>query len=269
MKQNNIQTKSRFVTFILSFLPGLAHFYLGYADRAITYLGIIVMGLIASVVMGVTLVGGFALVLFTGGYLLVGLIALIDAFSLINKGSMHNSSENFSHETNSDFIQGGADMQNASFLNKKLITLALSIVPGAGHMYLGQQKKGLSFMTMFFATIFFMGWLRLNFLIFLLPVIWFYVFFDAFHLVNGQETEDFDIVSFLPQVSNSLIGKVLIGLGVVVIFNNIFYPVIRDFLDYRLVNYMQTSIVAIILIIIGIKMLKTKKEILRGDQDED
>lgn len=265
-----MKKKSKFIAFLLSFIPGLSHFYLGYPDRGIIYFAVIAAGVIASLGLGFGFVGGFAIMLFIGGYLIVGLIALIDAFSLINKQNIYNNGESFSQGENSNFKEGDeAIMQETSFSNKKLITLALSVVPGAGHMYLGQQKKGLSFMSTFFFTIFFMGWLRLNFLIFLLPVIWFYVFFDAFHLVNGQETEDFDIVSFLPKVSNSLIGKVFIGLGILIIFNNIFYPLINQFLDYRFVNYLQTSIVAIIFIIIGIKMLKTRKEILRGDEDEN
>lgn len=264
-----MKQKSKVITFMLSFIPGLSHFYLKYPDRGIIYLLITGVALIGTTGLAVLFGDDAVLLLFIAAYPIIWLISLIDVFSIINKQTVYNNGEMFSQIEDDSFKQGGVEMQESSFLNKKLITLALSVVPGAGHMYLGHQKKGLSFMSAFFFTIFFMGWLRLNFLIFLLPVIWFYVFFDAFHLVNGQETEDFDIVSFLPQVSNSLIGKVLIGLGVIVIFNNIFYPVIMYFLDYRFVNYIQTSIVAIILIAIGIRMLKTKKEILRGENDEN
>lgn len=257
-----MKQKSRFITFLLSFIPGMSHFYVGYPDRGLIYL--ILTGVVFIGTMGLVFLfhSGQALLIFVAAYPIIWLISLIDVFSVINKKQLS--------EEAIDFIEGDEIiMGETSFLNKKLITLALSIIPGAGHMYLGQQKKGLSFMSMFFFTIFFMGWLRLSFLIFLLPVIWFYVFFDAFHIVNGEETEDFDIINFLPKVSNSLIGKVLIGIGIVIIFNNIFYPLVQEFLDYRFVNYIQTSIVALIFIIIGIKMLKTKKEILRGEEDED
>lgn len=254
--------KSKFLTFLLSFIPGMSHFYIGYGDRGLIYLILTVAIFVGSLGLAFVFNTDQAFVIFIAAYPIIWLISLIDAFSVINKLSINAAQE--------DHIEGEEKkVEPTSFLNKKMITLALSIVPGAGHMYLGQQKKGLSFMSIFFFTIFFMGWLRLNFLIFLLPVIWFYVFFDAFHLVNGEDTEDFDIVSFLPKVSNSLIGKVLIGIGIIIFFNNIFYPIIADFLDYRFVNYIQTSIVAIIFIVIGIKMLKTKKEILRGEGDEN
>ncbi len=60
---------------------------------------------------------------------------------------------------------------------KKTIAMALSIIPGAGHMYLGYQKKGLIIMGGFFFTIFFMGWLNISLFLFVLPLIWFYSFF--------------------------------------------------------------------------------------------
>lgn len=256
-----MKQKSKFLTFLLSFIPGLSHFYIGYPDRGIIYLILTGVAFIGTMGLVFLFHSGQAFLIFVVAYPIIWLISLIDVFSVIDKSMANTKQDNFT--------QGGERMEPTSFINKKMITLALSIVPGAGHMYLGEQKKGLSFMSMFFFTIFFMGWLRISFLIFLLPVIWFYVFFDAFHLVNGGETEDFDIISFLPKVSNSLIGKVLIGIGIIIIFNNVFYPLVQEFLNYRFVNYIQTSILAIIFIIIGVKMLKTKKEILRGEEDED
>lgn len=256
--------KSKFITFLLSFIPGLAHFYIGYGDRGLIYMLIIIAGLIVSLGLGFTFLGGGAAALFLMGYLLVWLISLIDVFSVLNKRSRYAQT--------SSYQEGEEEtMENTSFLNKKVIALALSIVPGAGHMYLGQQKKGLTYMSMFFFSIFFMGWLRLSFLIFLLPVIWFYVFFDAFHIVNGNDVEeDFDLVSFLPKISNSLIGKLLIFIGVIIIFNNVFYPLVVEYfeLGYRFINYIQTSILALVFIVIGLRMLKTKKEIIRGEEDE-
>ena len=256
--------KSKFITFLLSFIPGLSHFYIGYGDRGLLYMLIIIAGLIVSLGLGFTFLGGGAAALFLMGYLLVWLISLIDVFSVLNKRTRY--------EQASSYQEGEEEtMENTSFLNKKMIALALSIVPGAGHMYLGQQKKGLTYMSMFFFSIFFMGWLRLSFLIFLLPVIWFYVFFDAFHIVNGNDIEeDFDLVNFLPKISNSLIGKLLIFIGIIIIFNNVFYPLVTQYfeLGYMFINYIQTSILALVFIVIGVRMLKTKKEIIRGEEDE-
>ncbi len=53
-----------------------------------------------------------------------------------------------------------------------------SMVPGAGHMYMGYMKLGLAFMTAFFGNIFLVDGVSHRFA-FLFPVIWFYSFFDA------------------------------------------------------------------------------------------
>ncbi|WP_258112775.1 hypothetical protein [Alicyclobacillus sp. SP_1] len=61
----------------------------------------------------------------------------------------------------------------------KFVTFLLSVfVPGLGHLYLGLQRRGLSFMISFFACIAF-SWLLTFIFPFLLAVIWFYALFDA------------------------------------------------------------------------------------------
>ena len=69
-------------------------------------------------------------------------------------------------------------------------------LPGAGHMYLGFMKMGLSFMIMFFGVcgLAFIADALLYFLvmpiIMVLPVIWFYAFFDCINK-NGASDEEF------------------------------------------------------------------------------
>ncbi|NLV89637.1 MAG: hypothetical protein GX021_09800 [Tissierellia bacterium] len=265
-----MRRKSKFVTFILSFIPGLSHFYLGYADRGFLYL----------LILGMLCVGTIGLAILTGAdkflTLLVGipiiwLVALIDAFSIINTLRYGDSSE----------VESNFYSEEARLFNKKIITLALSIIPGAGHMYLGYQKKGLIFMAGFFFTIFFMGWLNLSFLLFILPLIWFYSFFDAFHTFNGNNVEDMDISNILPSIQHKHIGIGLIVLGVLIGFQNALLPVARQLLHsifdyniiYRIESYIQTIIVSLIFIAGGIKILKGKKvqeEEIEGDvEDED
>ena len=133
-----MRRKSKFVTFILSFIPGLSHFYLGYADRGFLYL----------LILGMLCVGTIGLAILTGAdkflTLLVGipiiwLVALIDAFSIINTLRYGDSSE-----VESNFIQ-----KKQGFLIRRSITLALSIIPGAGHVP-EATRKGLIFMAGFF-----------------------------------------------------------------------------------------------------------------------
>lgn len=254
-----MKQKSKFTTFLLSFIPGLSHFYLGYPERGLIYL--IIFGAIGlgSFIMAMATSNTIFILLFVVGESLIWLIALIDAFSTINNTPYINPNEDLENE----------NQEKKELENKKVIALALSIIPGAGHMYLGYQEKGLIIMGSFFFTIFFMGWLNLSVLLFLLPLIWFYSFFDAFHTLNGKISEDINMERLMPIFKPRYIGLGLIGLGVLSIFQKILYPVFQDvlykFFDggiaFRINNYIQTGIVSIIFIIGGIKLLKSNKEV--------
>lgn len=58
-------------------------------------------------------------------------------------------------------------------------TVVFSFLPGAGHMFMGFMKAGLSLMALFFGIIALSSWMDLGPLLYLLPVLWFYAFFDA------------------------------------------------------------------------------------------
>lgn len=260
-----MRQKSKFIAFLLSFIPGLSHFYIGYGERGVLYLLLTGAACGGSIIMlYLTSSGLFAVTLFMA-YAIIWLIGLIDAFNLI--GRMKYGREYASFEE---------DLETGEFskMNKKMITLGLSLIPGAGHMYLGYQKKGLAYMTLFFFTIFFMGWLNLSFLLFLVPIIWFYAFFDAFHTVSGNTVEDMeiDILDLLPKINHEYIGIGFIVLGVVIAFQKMFLPAIDIYLNYQIRNFIQTSIVSLIFVFLGILMIRKKKnfeeEGLEGEEED-
>lgn len=262
-----MKKKSKFLMFLLSFIPGLSHFYIGNFERGAIYL-FLTGGLFAgAVVLGGMYYSDLGVLMAFAGMALIWLIALLDAFSTLNSIEILNK-------------EVGEVIDNKKE-NKKIITLALSLIPGAGHMYLNYQKRGLVFMGGFFFSIFFMGWLRLSFLMFILPLVWFYSFFDAYHILNGREVEDIDLEGFLLKIKQKYIGIAFIAIGMIVIFQNIIYPVINIYLDYRIMRYTQTLIVALIFIFGGIKLIKGRKQaeiqediseeiivIEEGDKDE-
>ncbi|WP_353093112.1 hypothetical protein [Tissierella praeacuta] len=256
-----MRRKSKFTTFLLSFVPGLSHFYLGYVDRGFIYLIIFGMLCVSSVGLGILISDDAPLLIALVGVPIIWLVALIDAFSTINNMRYGDSSQ----------IENSWESEEMKLANKKIITLALSMIPGAGHMYLGHQKKGLIFMGGFFFAIFFMGWLQLSFLLFLLPLIWFYSFFDAFHTLNGSNVEDIDLSRVLPVIKHEYIGMGLIGMGIFIALQKILYPVLAPYIGYEIRNYIQTSIVSLIFIIGGIKMLQKKKEVedIEGDEEDE
>lgn len=249
--------KSKFITFLLSFLPGMSHFYLGLFERGLIFLFLFAGVSLGSIFMWqFTYWGGFV-PLGLGGGALIWLIALLDAFASINS---------IKEQTDIDDIEKELYMEKTRENNKRITTLALSIIPGAGHMYLGYQMKGFLFMGGFFFTIFFMGWLNLSMLVFILPLIWFYSFFDAYHTLNGKEVEDMDIENILGKIKHKYIGIGLILMGIIVIFQNMIFPIIQKYFIYEVKTYAQTTIVSLIFIIGGIKMLKKKKLV---DEDMD
>ncbi len=254
-----MKRKSKLATFMLSFIPGISHFYLGYGDRGLIYL--LTFGFIGggSLFLSILLHSEAPGILGLGAGCILWLVALVDAFSIHNQLRYSGEEE----------VKKGWESEETREENKKIITLALSIVPGAGHMYLGYQKKGLTLMGMFFFTIFFMGWLNLSFLLFLLPLIWFYSFFDAFHTINGSKQEEVNLYNLLPSIKQEHIGWGLIILGIIVGLQKIFIPIGVEILDsifgsrlvYQLGNYIQTGLVAFILIFVGMKMLRKRKDI--------
>lgn len=70
----------------------------------------------------------------------------------------------------------------------KLFTFCCSLLPGAGEMYLGFFKHGVSVMTLFFLLMTFSSALFPP-LIYMAPVVWFYSFFHANHLVSLPDDE--------------------------------------------------------------------------------
>src|SRR5690606_27141104 len=59
------------------------------------------------------------------------------------------------------------------------IAKILSLFPGAGHLYLGYQRRGIQLMAIFLFSIYVLDFLRLGLFLFLIPIIWFYSFFDG------------------------------------------------------------------------------------------
>lgn len=79
----------------------------------------------------------------------------------------------------------------------------LSFLPGANYMYMGFMKKGTLAMFSFFTTIYLISFLESFAFVMLLPMIWFFSFFDGFRIrrsINdGIYVEDSidEVVSFV------------------------------------------------------------------------
>lgn len=254
-----MRDKSKFIAFILSVIPGLSHLYIGLRERALIFFILLVVGVTGGIGLSVLTYEEVFLVLTVIGYLILWLIALLDVFSVwrnIEIKQLYNNSET---------IRDIPDKK----LNEKSISLALSVIPGAGHMYLGYQKKGVIIMGTFFFSIFFMGWLGISMLLFMLPLIWFYSFFDAMHIADDSKEEIKNQAINFPDIKPEFAGVALIVTGVLIIMERVLYPLI----DYYIRRYIQTSVVSLIFIAAGIYMLvknkKSKGVQVEADETEE
>lgn len=148
----------------------------------------------------------------------------------------------------------------------KLYTAVLSIVPGAGHMYLGLMKKGLQFMFIFFGSIIITDLIysARSFTV-LNIVIWFYAFFDSYHSrrkleIGGAVEEDLISELKLDSAKPKYVGIGLILLGSLVLLQQIVIEILSTGIII-LPPYIKTaildSIFPIVLVMVGIFILRS------------
>ncbi|WP_315120371.1 hypothetical protein [uncultured Clostridium sp.] len=145
--------------------------------------------------------------------------------------------------------------------NKKSLALFFSLIPGAGHLYLGLQKKGLQIMVAFFGLIALSDWIHLSVIGMFIPIIWFYSVFDVRKAIyNPQNYEDNLNLSF-DFINVKYLGYIFIIIGIMAIFRNVIFPLTHIYIDWKITRYIRTSIVSLILIAVGVKMLLDNKKL--------
>ena len=120
-----------------------------------------------------------------------------------------------------------------------ILTFLFAFVPGAGQMYQGYMKRGLSLITMFCLCI--MAGMLLEPLVMTALIVWMYSFFDTFNLraqfIAGTAPADDYLVHFNTKDarltlffrdSHKLLGWALIALGAMVAYENIIMRVLGD-----------------------------------------
>lgn len=155
----------------------------------------------------------------------------------------------------------------------RILTFLFGLFPGAGQMYLGYMRRGVSLMFTFFLIFALMGLLGLSFLAFLLPVIWFYAFFDTLNLrsmtyemlpqdsyifpldsLSGRQVVDFFRTRHL------LGGILLILLGVYILLHTFLLPFFYYTLNinlYPLFESLPTLAISAVIILLGVHMIRS------------
>lgn len=161
-----------------------------------------------------------------------------------------------------------------------------SLFPGAGEMYMGFFKQGISIMLVFWGTIAVAGYAGIEFLIMFLPILWFYSFFNVHNLKSLSEedfyaVEDTYILHLDQFISNTdyftkkytkLVAAVLIFFGVSILWDNLgngLFWLLPSAITNALSSIfyrIPSIIIGIAIIAAGVHLLKTKKEELDNQE---
>lgn len=162
----------------------------------------------------------------------------------------------------------------------KFLTFMFSLLPGAGHMYMGFMKMGLSLMAAFFFVIFLSSWLNIGPLLFVLPLLWFYSFFDCMNKRYSTDEEfllleDNYLFSFdeLVKIDKGVLKKhklftgiLLLLLGGYLIWNNLIHGLSRYMSDevFNAINDVTRVapqiLIGIAIIVVGANLIIGKKK---------
>lgn len=169
----------------------------------------------------------------------------------------------------------------------KFFTFIFSFLPGAAEMYMGFMRQGVSLMALFLLSLVIpLSTNSLEILAMTAVVIWFYGFFHARNLAAMPEAEFMELSDafiwegFLEErnfrISNPALRKwgaaILIVFGAVLLwenFSSIIYNLIPDYLWsklYPIINSVPQVVIAVLIIVIGFRLMAGKKEELHGDE---
>lgn len=169
------------------------------------------------------------------------------------------------------------------------LTFCFSLLPGAGQMYMGFMKRGSSLMAYFFLTIFLSSWLGLGPLMFLMPIIWFYAFFDTHNLRSTPDDEFYaleDEFILIPEFARekaqllqtkyrNIFAIALIVIGISILWNN-FIEIIDEVVPglvytvlYRFGRLVPQLFVACAIIAFGIYLIRGKKKDLDSTERDN
>lgn len=163
-----------------------------------------------------------------------------------------------------------------------------SLFPGAGEMYMGFKKQGISIMAVFWLTIALAGGLNFGWLLMTLPILWFYSFFNVHNLKSLTEEEFYtiedDYILHLDRIfgdSEELLEKyhksaaiLLIVLGMALLWNLLFdalewiLPYFLHDILWRIGAMLPRLVLAVGIIGLGLYLIRgKKKELERYDEE--
>ena len=173
-----------------------------------------------------------------------------------------------------------------------ILTLLFAFIPGAGQMYQGYMKRGLSLMLM--AAAISMAAMLIPPIAFALLMVFMYSFFDTFNLraqiSMGTAPEDDYLVHFDPQDkrlarmmmdSHKLVGWLLIAFGALIAYQNLIMNIFGDLVYrwghsspvfralYLVMASLPDVVVCVVLIVCGVWLVKGPHPAKKPDASKD
>lgn len=162
-----------------------------------------------------------------------------------------------------------------------ILTLLFALIPGAGEMYQGYMKRGLSLITLFCLSVALGAGTQIGLFYLPMPIVYMYSFFDTFNLRAqiGLDTAPADdyLFHFDPKDKrllammadrHKLMGWVLIALGAMVAYQNVIMNTLGDLLWrwgkespvfralYLVMDQLPEIVVCVALIVCGVWLVK-------------
>lgn len=173
-----------------------------------------------------------------------------------------------------------------------ILTFLFAFCPGAGQMYQGYMKRGLSLITMFCVA--FGAGTLLGVLYVAMPIVWMYSFFDTFNLraqiIADTAPEDDYLVHFDPRDrrlaralldSHKLVGWLLIAFGALIAYQNLIMNTLGDLVYrwghsspvfralYLVMDSLPDVVVCVVLIVCGVWLVKGPHPAKKPDASKD
>ena len=162
----------------------------------------------------------------------------------------------------------------------RFFTLVFSCCPGAGEMYMGLYRQGVSLMGLFFGTIALAAWLGFEELIFFIcPIVWCYSFFHT-HNLRRMTEEEFATVEdrfiFADYVNldrdwkcspkhRRVFGFVLLLIALSELWKQAMYLMERFFyipdFAWALSHTIPQIVVAVVILVVALRLMREKIQI--------
>ncbi len=172
---------------------------------------------------------------------------------------------------------------------KGFLLFLCSLIPGAGELYMGFRKMGLSIMGLFWGCIAVASFFSFDTIIFVLPILWFYSFFNTHNLKSLSEEEFHSLEDrlilpvdglvknkeeFIKQYRKGIaILLIIIGIsGIWSVISNWAYNLLPDYVFEFVapfIDKLPSLIIAIFMIVLGIRLIRGKQISLKKEEEEE